>query len=127
MKKKGDKIAGVPMSRYWLIPQPLRPKMYTPHPVMSAAEITRRTQGVWDRFYRLPSIWERSNIAKSLRGRLSFLLVSKLYRQMYAKSGFATDSARTKKAKRWTQWIASPLRRLFRAAPMPDLQVPRGA
>ncbi len=125
VKSKGDEVAGVPVSRYWLIPQPLRPKMYTPHPLMSAAEITQRTQGVWDRFYRLPSIWERSNITKSIRGRLSFLLVSKLYRQMYAKSGFATDSARTKKAKRWTQWIASPLRRLFRAAPMPDLQVPR--
>ena len=50
VKSKGDQVAGVPLSRYWLIPQTRRPKMYTPHPVMSAAEITERTQGVWDRF-----------------------------------------------------------------------------
>ena len=80
---------------------------------------------VWDSFYRLPSIWERSKITKSIRGRLSFVLMSKLYRQMYAKTGFATDSARTRRARRWTQWIAKPVRRLFRAPPMPDLQVPR--
>ena len=125
VKSKGEKIAGVPVSRYWLIPQSRRPKMYTPHPVMSAAEITERTQNVWDRFYELPSIWERSKITKSIRGRLSFMLMSKLYRQMYAKTGFATDSARTRRAQRWTQWIAKPVRRLFQAPPMPDLQVPR--
>ena len=124
LAKKGEKIAGVPLSRYWLIPQRLRPKTYTYHPTMSAAEIGERTQRVWDRFYQLPYIWERAKISGSLRGRLSFLLVSKLYRQMYAKSGFATDSARTKKAKNWTKWIATPLRHLFRAPPMPDLQVP---
>ena len=125
VKSKGEKVAGVPISRYWLIPQPRRPKMYTPHPVMSADEITQRTHNVWDSFYRLPSIWERSKITKSIRGRLSFVLMSKLYRQMYAKTGFATDSARTRRARRWTQWIAKPVRRLFRAPPMPDLQVPR--
>ena len=125
VKSKGDQVAGVPLSRYWLIPQTRRPKMYTPHPVMSAAEITERTQGVWDRFYRLPKIWQRSKMTRTIRDRLIFLLISKLYRQMYAKSGFATDSARTNRARRWTNWIAKPCQRLFRAAPMPDLQVPR--
>lgn len=124
LAERGEKIAGIPMSRYWLIPQALRPKMYTPHPLMSAAEVRERTQGVWDRFYKMSYIWERAKIAKSIRGRLIFLLMSKLYRQMYAKSGLATDSARTRKAKRWTQWIAKPVRRLFQAPPMPELQVP---
>jgi radical SAM superfamily enzyme YgiQ (UPF0313 family) len=124
LESKGEKIAGIPMSRYWLIPQALRPKMYTPHPVMSAAEVRERTQGVWDRYYRLGYIWERSKVTRSLRGRLSFLLASKLYRQMYANTGISTDSARTKRAKKWTRWIAAPLRRLFRAPPMPELQVP---
>jgi radical SAM superfamily enzyme YgiQ (UPF0313 family) len=127
VRSTGESIAGVPMSRYWLIPHSRRPKMYTPHPVMSAAEIIQRTQDVWDRFYRLPLVWERSTITKSIRGRLIFMLMSKLYRQMYAKSGFATDSARTRRAKRWTQWIAKPVRGLFQAPPMPELQVPRRA
>src|SRR5579871_6268276 len=51
------RIAGVPLTRYWLIPQSLRPKLYCQHPVMSTAEIRRRTQEVWDRFYSLRSIW----------------------------------------------------------------------
>ena len=40
------RIAGVPLTRYWLIPQALRPKVYMSHPVMSADEIRRRSQGV---------------------------------------------------------------------------------
>jgi len=124
LAERGEKIAGVPMSRYWLIPQSLRPKMYTPHPLMSAAEVRERTQGVWDRFYKLSYVWERAKISKSLKNRLIFILMSKLYRQMYAKSGLATDSARRDRARRWTQWIAKPVRQLFRAPPMPDLQVP---
>jgi hypothetical protein len=49
---EGDltRISGIPLSRRWLIPQHLRPKLYWPHPVMSAEEISRRAQGVWDRF-----------------------------------------------------------------------------
>ena len=41
-------VGGVPLTRYWLIPPGDRPKVYAPHPVMSADEIRRRTQGVWD-------------------------------------------------------------------------------
>ena len=30
-----EKFGGIPVSRHWLIPQALRPKVYTPHPVMA--------------------------------------------------------------------------------------------
>src|ERR671913_1198752 len=46
-----QKIDGVPVTRHWLIPKHLRPKVYAPHPVMSPEEIRERTQGVWDDFY----------------------------------------------------------------------------
>ena len=66
------KIDGVPISRHWLIPQGKRPKLFTPHPVMSAEEIRQRTQQVWDRFYGVASpIWRRSKVVKSLRARVS--------------------------------------------------------
>ena len=51
-------------------------------------------------------------------------LVSKLYRQMYANTGIATDSARVSRSVSWARWIAKPLRRLFAGRPLPDLQVP---
>jgi hypothetical protein len=121
-------IAGVPVTRHWLIPQAQRPKVYAPHPVMSPDEIRTRTQGVWDRFYSLPRIWARSRCTRTLRARVAFVLVSKLYRQMYANTGIATDSARVNRANRWARVIARPCRRLFTARPLPDLTVPtRGA
>ncbi|HZL93246.1 MAG TPA: hypothetical protein VFB99_06365, partial [Vicinamibacterales bacterium] len=46
---------------------------------------------------------------------------SKLYRQMYANTGMATDSARTNRSARWARWIARPCRRLFVTDPAPDL------
>ncbi len=127
MESDPTRIAGVPLTRYWLIPQALRPKMYMPHPVMSADEIRARTQGVWDRFYRVTSIWRRSSFMKSVRARLAFVLLSKLYRQMYANTGIATDSARESRAARWARWLAKPCRRVFQGAPMPELKVPLGA
>jgi radical SAM superfamily enzyme YgiQ (UPF0313 family) len=124
MEQDPTRIAGVPLTRHWLIPQELRPKVYTPHPVMEADEIRRRTQAVWDDFYSLPKIWRRSNCVTSLKARLAFVLISKLYRQMYANTGIATDSARVNRSARWARLIAAPCRRLFSAPPMPDLQVP---
>jgi radical SAM superfamily enzyme YgiQ (UPF0313 family) len=123
---EGDltRISGVPLTRRWLIPQNLRPKVYWPHPVMSAEEISRRTQGVWDRFYSAKYIWKRSSFIKTLRNRLAFVLISKLYRQMYANTGLATDSARVNRSARWARWIAMPCRYLFSARPMPNLEVP---
>ena len=96
--------------------------MLTPHVSMSSDEIRERTQGVWDKFYSLGSIWHRSRCVKSIRGRLAFVLISRLYRQMYAKTGISTDSAR--KANWIARAIAKPCRMLFQAKPMPELQVP---
>src|SRR4030095_14346751 len=87
-------VHGVPLTRHWLIPHAHRPKVYIPHPAMSAEDMRRRTQAVWDRFYALPRVWRRSRAVRSWRGRLAFVLISKLYRQMYANTGHATHSAR---------------------------------
>ena len=114
-------VKGVPITRYWLVPPELRPKMFMPHPTMSSEEMRARTQRVWDDFYSLASTWKRSRCAPTLRARLAFLLVSKLYRQMYASTGIATDSARRNRATRWARWLAKPCRRLFIGKPMPEL------
>jgi radical SAM superfamily enzyme YgiQ (UPF0313 family) len=113
------RVAGIPITRHWLIPQALRPKVYAPHPVMTPDEIRERTQAVWDRFYSLSRIWSRSRCVRTLRARLAFVLISKLYRQMYANTGIATDSARVSRANRWARLIARPCRRLFIARPLP--------
>jgi hypothetical protein len=91
---------------------------------MTADEVKSRTQEVWDRFYRLSAIWQRSACVRSLRGRLAFVLISKLYRQMYANTGIATDSARVERSARRARWLARLARRLFLAPPMPHLQEP---
>ena len=117
MESDPRRIEGIPLTRHWLIPQALRPKLYSPHPVMSAEEIRRRTQSVWERFYSMGFIWKRSRFLKSLRGRLTFVLISKIYRQMYADTGIATDSARIARSTRWARWLAKPCRySLFRSS-----------
>ncbi len=117
-------VDGIPITRYWLIPIGVRPKMFTPHPTMSSDEIRDRTQGVWDRFYEMSSIWKRSACTPTLRARLAFCFLSKLYRQMYAGTGISTDSARRKKAKISARWIARQCRKLFQSKPMPELRSP---
>jgi radical SAM superfamily enzyme YgiQ (UPF0313 family) len=117
-------VNGVPLTRYWLIPPSERPKIYAAHPLMTAEEIRDRTQGVWDAFYRLPVVWKRSGCISSLRGRIAFVLISKLYRQMYANTGIATDSARITRSAKRARVLASLARRLFTAKPMPDLAEP---
>jgi radical SAM superfamily enzyme YgiQ (UPF0313 family) len=128
-KRLGDtppEVDGIPITRYWLIPAENRPKMFMPHPMMTSDEMRARTQGVWDKFYSLPAIWKRSACTPTLRARLAFVFISKLYRQMYSSTGMATDSARRERATLWARRIAKITRRLFQAKPMPDLQVPRG-
>ena len=120
-------IDGVPLTRYWLIPPEHRPRVYTPHPLMTPEELRSRTQRVWDRFYTLPLVWQRSRILKGLRARVAFVLVSKLYRQMYANTGIATDSARVSRSVRRARLLARMVRRLFMAAPMPHLEEPMPA
>jgi radical SAM superfamily enzyme YgiQ (UPF0313 family) len=121
---EGPSVNGVPLTRYWLIPPSDRPKVYVPHPVMSSEEVRRRTQDTWDQFYSLAAIWRRARIVGTVRERLAFVMVSKLYRQMYANTGIATDSARVSRATRWAQLLAKPLQWMSSAPPMPDLQVP---
>ena len=122
--KDVQQVDGVPITRHWLIPKDRRPKVYTPHPLMSPEEIRQRTQGVWDAFYRLPLVWERAHCVKSIKARLAFVLISKLYRQMYANTGISTDSARHSRANRMARLLAKPLVRLFSASPMPQLEIP---
>jgi radical SAM superfamily enzyme YgiQ (UPF0313 family) len=124
MENDPTRIAGIPLTRHWLIPQDKRPKIYTPHPVLSAEELRARTQEVWDKFYALGPVWKRSRCTPTIRSRLAFVLLSKLYRQMYANTGIATDSARINRATKLARWIAKPCRSLFQSAPLPELQVP---
>jgi radical SAM superfamily enzyme YgiQ (UPF0313 family) len=121
----GPTVDGIPFTRYWLIPAHKRPKMFMPHPSMNSEEMRARTQHVWDRFYSLASVWKRSRCTPNLRARLAFILISKLYRQMYASTGIATDSARRNRAGAWARWIAIPCRKLFQGRLMPELQMPR--
>ena len=120
MQHDPTRIAGIPLTRHWLIPRELRPKVFSPHPLMSAEEIRQRTQQVWDKFYSLRSIWRRAHCVTSLKSRFAFLLISKLYRQMYANTGIAIDSARVSRSVRWARWMAKPCRMLFAARPIPD-------
>jgi radical SAM superfamily enzyme YgiQ (UPF0313 family) len=120
-------IDGVPLTRYWLIPSDRRPRVYSPHPRMTADELRARTQDVWDEFYAMTAVWQRSRFLKSLRARLAFVLISKLYRQMYANTGIASDSARVQRSARRARWLARLARRLFVSAPMPALREPRRA
>jgi radical SAM superfamily enzyme YgiQ (UPF0313 family) len=115
---------GTPLTRHWLIPASRRPKYYMPHPTMSPDEVRSRTQQVWDKFYSLPLVWKRSRCVRNIKGRIMFVLISKLYRQMYANTGIASDSARASSAERWARLISKPTARLFAGKPMPDLQVP---
>jgi radical SAM superfamily enzyme YgiQ (UPF0313 family) len=127
LEANADTINGIPLTRYWLIPPSQRPTVYSPHPTLSSEAIRRGTQQVWDRFYTLSAIWRRATCVRTLRARLAFLLISKLYRQMYANTGMATDSARVAKSARRARWLARAARRLFVAPPMPDLAEPSAA
>ena len=107
------KIDNVPLTRHWLLPTGRRPKIYMPHPSLTPADIRHHTQAVWDTFYGLRAIWQRAKCVKSLKSRLAFVLMSKLYRQMYANTGIATDSARHARAGKMARLLAIPARRLF--------------
>jgi hypothetical protein len=91
---------------------------------MSLEEIRLGTQRAWDRFYSWRHVWARSRVVESTRARIAFVLISKLYRQMYANTGIATDSARVQRSARWARWIGRACRRLFIGKPMPDLAIP---
>jgi len=121
---RATKVEGVPLTQHWLIPEHRRPRLYTAHPTMSLEEIRVGTQRAWDRFYSWRQVWMRSRVVESIRGRIAFMLISKLYRQMYANTGIATDSARVQRSAQWARWIGHACRRLFLGKPMPDLPFP---
>ncbi len=123
-QRSGTTIDGVPITRHWLIPESRRPRLYSPHPTMSLEDIRCGTQRAWDRFYSWRRVWVRSRVVESLRGRVAFVLISKMYRQMYANTGIATDSARVQRSARWARWLGRACRRLFVGKPMPDLVMP---
>lgn len=123
MKDDSTRIGGIPLTRHWLIPDQLRPRTYIAHPTMSATEIRALTQGVWDRFYSMKMIWNRARFIKTRSARLTFVLISKLYRQMYANTGIATDSARVARSTKWARWIARSCRGFFMAPPMAEAQI----
>jgi len=91
---------------------------------MRPDQIREATKAAWNEFYTFSEIWKRSRCTKTLRSRLAFVLISQLYRHMYAGSGISTDSARHRKAQSSARWIAKYCRRLFQAKPMPELQAP---
>jgi len=117
-------VDGVPLTQHWLIPEGKRPRLYSPHPTMSLEDIRLGTQRAWDRFYSWRHVWARSRVVESVRARIAFVLISKLYRQMYANTGIATDSARVQRSARWARWIGYACRRLFLGKPMPELRIP---
>ena len=122
--RRGTTVDGVPITQHWLIPESRRPRLYAAHPTMSLEEIRVGTQRAWDRFYSWRQVWARSRVVESVRARIAFVLISKLYRQMYANTGIATDSARVQRSTRWARWIGHACRRLFLGDPMPDLTLP---
>lgn len=120
-----QKIDGVPITRRWLIPKAKRREAYILNEHFTPEELRFRTQKVWDEFYSFPMIWKRSRaFTLKLRWRLVFLLISKVFRQMYADTGLATDSARVAWTKKYTKHLARILARIFKGKPMPDLRVP---
>jgi radical SAM superfamily enzyme YgiQ (UPF0313 family) len=123
-KHRSTLVDGVPLTQHWLIAPERRPRLYTAHPTMTLEEIRVGTQGAWDRFYDWQHVWARSRVVESVRARIAFVLISKLYRQMYANTGIATDSARVQRSARWARYIGFATRRLFLGRPMPDLAVP---
>jgi radical SAM superfamily enzyme YgiQ (UPF0313 family) len=123
-QRRGTAVDGVPITQHWLIPEERRPKLFSAHPVMSLEQIRTGTQHAWDRFYSWRNVWQRSRVVESVRARIAFVLISKLYRQMYANTGIATDSARVRRSARWARWMGHACRGLFLGKPMPDLEIP---
>jgi radical SAM superfamily enzyme YgiQ (UPF0313 family) len=123
-KNAQTKVDGVSITQHWMIPDENRPKLFSEHPTMSLEEIRVGTQGAWDQFYSWRRVWARSRVVESMRSRIMFVIMSKLYRQMYANTGIATDSARVHRSAQWVRWVGPLCRRLFIASPMPDLAIP---
>jgi radical SAM superfamily enzyme YgiQ (UPF0313 family) len=123
---EGQTVDGVPMNRYWLAPTRRRLSLSLPNAVLSREMVSAGTSRAWDNFYGWQRLWDRSRRCSTLRERLAFVLISKLYRQMYARTGLAADSARTNRAAWWARLLARQCKLLFKGDAMPDLAVPGG-
>ena len=92
---------------------------------MSREDVRLGTLYAWQDFYSFAPIWSRAKVCTvKLRSRLMFVMISKLFLQMYAQTGMATDSARKSRANGWARWWAKRALPLFKAQPLPELQIP---
>ena len=113
-----------PITRHWLIPAERRPKFYMAHPTMQRRRDSCAHAGRVGSSSTSPANLGAQPVRRVRARPARVLLISKLYRQMYANTGIATDSARRSSSVRWARWLSRPCRRLFAGTPMPDLQMP---
>ena len=106
-----------------MIPIARRPRSFN-RDLDAAAALQARTRQAWTEFYSLGRIWRRSAVARTLKARLAFILISKLFAHMYFHGGIATDSARFVRSAWIARQCAAAARRLFMGGPMPGLEVP---
>ena len=119
------RIAGVPLTRHWLIPAGAAAQgLHAASGDVGRRDPARHAGRLGPVLQPAATSGSGRACVKSLKSRLAFVLISKLYRQMYANTGIATDSARVDRSAQWARWIAKPCRRLFAARPMPDLATP---
>ena len=123
-------VDGVPLSRYWLIPSERAAEdlhAASDDVVGRDPRAARRRRGTRSTACRASGSARRA--CKSLKARLAFVLLSKLYRQMYANTGIATDSARVARSANRARLLASLARRLFMGSrcPICRSRVPRCA
>jgi hypothetical protein len=91
---------------------------------MSGEQIRQGTQNVWNNFYSLQASWKRSNILKSFKNRVAFVVASKVMLNAFGNTGLSTDSNRASRATKLGGIGFSLLQKMFAATPMPDLLVP---
>ena len=95
---------------------------------MSADDIRARTQGVWDQFYSWRNIWARVALRRVAEVAAGVRADLEAYRQMYANTGIATDSARINRSATLGALDREAAARSSSAGkPMPELQVPRAS
>ena len=98
--------------------EPATKGLLAPHPTLSQVKfaLARRLCGIGSTL--CPRFGPgRVALVRSRRGRLAFVLVSKLYRQMYANTGIATDSARVSRSVQVGTLAGPPMPSPFRRPP----------
>ncbi len=105
-----ERVDGIPVTRHWLIPQANRPEGLHRASGDEPDEIRDANAGGVGSVLHVPQhLVAVAGVVKSLKARLAFLLISKIYRQMYANTGIATDSARVNRSAQWARWMADPV------------------